>query len=83
MAIVKTTISIDEAIFRQAEEVASLLKVSRSRAFALAMEDFARRQENRRLLEKINASYDDTPDPEEDKRLRAAQRSFLKVADKW
>ena len=83
MAIVKTTISIDEAIFRQAEEVASLLKVSRSRAFALAMEDFAKRQENRRLLEKINASYDDTPDPEEDKRLRAAQRSFLKVADKW
>jgi len=83
MAVVKTAISIDEAIFRQAEEIAGILNVSRSRAFALAMEDFARRQANKALLEKINASYDDTPDPEEDRHLKAAQRSFLKVADKW
>lgn len=83
MAIVKTAISIDEAIFRQAEEVAGLLKVSRSRAFALAMEDFAKRQENRRLLEQINAAYDDTPDPEEQARLRSAQRLHRKIVDTW
>lgn len=83
MAIVKTAISLDQELFAQVEELAASLKVSRSRVFALAAKDYLRRQENQRLLEKINAAYDDTPDPEENKRLKAAQKSFLKVADKW
>lgn len=83
MAIVKTAISLDQELFAQVEELAASLKVSRSRVFALAAKDYLRRQENQRLLEKINAAYDDTPDLEEDKHLKAARKSFLKVADKW
>ena len=79
----KKAILVDETVFQQAEEIARLLNVSRGHALAVALKDYLRRQENLALLESINASYDDTPDPEEDTHLRAAQRSFLKVADKW
>lgn len=83
MAIVKTAISLEQELFQRANTLACSLKVSRSRIVALALEDYLRRQENIALLERINASYDDTPDLEEEKHLRAAQRSFLKIADKW
>jgi metal-responsive CopG/Arc/MetJ family transcriptional regulator len=83
MPTVKTAISLEQDLFSRAEEFASSQKLSRSRVVSLALEEYLRRQENLALLEKINASYDDTPDPEEEKHLRAAQRSFLKVADKW
>ena len=83
MAIVKTAISLDQELYAQVEELAASLKVSRSRVFALAAQDYLRRQENKQLLEQINAAYDDAPDPEEDKHLKAAQKSFLKAVDKW
>jgi metal-responsive CopG/Arc/MetJ family transcriptional regulator len=83
MPNIKTAISLEQNLFKQANELASSMKVSRSRVVALALEEYLRRQENLALLEKINASYDDTPDPEEEKHLKAAQRSFLKVADRW
>ena len=57
MPTIKTAISIDENIFRQAEEVASLLKVSRSRAFAMAMEEFAKRQKNEQITRQLNEAY--------------------------
>lgn len=41
------------------------------------------RQENLALLEEINGAYDDTPDPENEKGLKASQRAFVKVLDKW
>ncbi len=83
MPSVKTAISLERNLFLRAEEFANSQKVSRSRVVALALEEYLRRQENLALLERINASYDDTPDPEEEKHLKAAQRSFLKVADRW
>lgn len=83
MPNIKTAISLDQGLFEQVDELACSLKVSRSRVFALAIEDYLRRQENRKLLERINAAYDDTPDLEEDRQLKAAQRSFRKVLDQW
>ncbi len=83
MAIVKTAISLDQELFAQVEELAASLKVSRSRVFALAAKDYLRRQENQRLLEQINAAYDETPDLEEQARLRSAQRLHRKVVDEW
>ncbi len=70
-------------MFLRAEEFAHSQKLSRSRVVALALEDYLRRQENIALLERINTSYDDTPDPDEEKHLKAAQRSFRKVLHEW
>ncbi len=83
MPSIKTAISLEQNLFLRAEEFANSQKVSRSHVVALALEEYLRRQENLALLERINASYDDMPDPEEEKHLKAAQKSFLKVADRW
>ncbi len=84
MAIVKTAISIDEAIFRQAEEVAGILNVSRSRAFALAMQDFAKRQRSEQITRQINEAYTseaESEDREIVRRMRSAYRP--RVETEW
>lgn len=65
MANVKTAVSLEESLFEQAEMVAREMQVSRSRFFALALRDYIDRRENRKLLERINAAYEDGLDPAE------------------
>ena len=65
MQTVKTAISIQEGLFEQAETLARQMKISRSRLFVLALEDYIRRQQDRELLAKINAAYADEPDAAE------------------
>ena len=65
MANVKTAVSLQKSLFEQADTLANEMKISRSRLFALALEDFIRRSQNQKLLEQINAAYEDTSDPEE------------------
>jgi hypothetical protein len=66
MATVKTAISLEDSLFKEVEALAKKMKVSRSRLFALALEEFLRRHQNQQLLEQLNAAYDDAPDPEEE-----------------
>ena len=73
MENIKTAISIRKSLFEQAETLAHKMKVSRSRLFVIALEDFIREQENRELLEKINAVYADKSD-ESEKTLRSKSR---------
>ncbi len=65
MQNVKTAISIQKSLFEQAEALADKMKVSRSRLFGLAMEDYLSHQRNRELLAQINSAYADEPDPAE------------------
>ena len=73
MENVKTAISINKSLFVQANALARKLKVSRSRLFVIALEDFIREQENRELLQKINTVFADEPD-ETEKVLRSKTR---------
>ena len=80
MANVKTAISIQQSLFEQAEALARELHISRSRLFALAVEDFMQRHENQRLLERINDAYADTTTPDEQallRRMRRQQRQMV------
>ncbi len=74
METIKTAISIRKPLFQQAEGMARKLKVSRSRLFVIALEDFLARQQNRELYERVNAAYADEPD-EEEKRLSRKRRA--------
>ena len=65
MQTVKTAISIQESLFEQAETLARQMKISRSRLFVLALEDYIRRQQDRELFAQINAAYADEPDAAE------------------
>lgn len=80
MGTIKTAISLQQSLFDQAEDLAHQMKISRSRLFVLALEEFIRRQQNRELLTQINAAYDDEPDPTEvalRRHLRATHRRLL------
>jgi metal-responsive CopG/Arc/MetJ family transcriptional regulator len=65
MQAVKTAVSLDKNIFDQAETLAQTLKVSRSKLYSIALQDFFEHQKNRELLAQINAVYDDGSDATE------------------
>jgi metal-responsive CopG/Arc/MetJ family transcriptional regulator len=84
MANIKTAISIDKPLFEQVDDLAHELNTSRSRIFALAATEFIQRHKNLKLLEAINAAYDDFPD-EKEASLQSAMRSrhLNMVQDQW
>jgi hypothetical protein len=65
MANVKTAISLQEELFLQAEAAAHEMNISRSRLVALALEEFIRARENRKLAEQIDAAYGEGLDDDE------------------
>ena len=81
MANVKTAISLQKSLFEQVEALADKMKISRSRVFAIAVEDFVRRHQNRRLLERINAAYEDTSDSAEQVLQRRMRRHHRRLVE--
>ncbi len=79
MSSVKTAISLDQSLFEQAETLAQEMRLSRSRLFVLALEDFIRRHQNRQLQAQINAAYEQEPDPAEIARLRGMRQYHRQV----
>jgi hypothetical protein len=73
MAHVKTAISLDESLFREAEDWAGKLGVTRSQLFARAVEEYVRRHENEELLRRLNEAHSDGPEEEDEKALRHGQ----------
>lgn len=72
MANIKTAISLQKALFEQVETLARDMKVSRSRVFVLALENFIRDYQDKQLFEKINKAFDEAP-PDKTERLRLHQ----------
>ena len=82
MANVKTAISLQESLFAQAESLEHDLNVSRSRLFVLALENFIREYQDRKLFEQINAAYDsDEVDEAEQERLRQSTRQYRRLVE--
>jgi len=81
MAHIKTAVSLQEDLFEQVETLASEMKISRSRLFALALEEFLRRHQNQQLLEQINAAYDEAPDPSEQALQRRMRRQHRQIVE--
>lgn len=81
MAQVKTAISLDPSLFEQVEILARKMKISRSRLFAMALEDFLRHCESEQVLQEINAAYQDGPDTAEPVRRQGMQRLHRKLVE--
>lgn len=81
MAHIKTAISLREDLFEQVETLASEMKISRSRLFALALEEFLQRYQSQQLLERINAAYDEAPDPSEQALQRRMRRQHRQIVE--
>ncbi len=75
MAQVKTSIFIQEFLFKEADALARQMKISLSQLFTLAIKEFIQEHRNCQLLEQINKAYSDEPAPEE-KKLLSMQKSY-------
>ena len=85
MATVKTAISMPEGLFKELEAAAEEMQLSRSKVFALAVKEFLRERENRRMLEQLNRVYGVEPD-EEERNLAKAMKTRLRrltAQEKW
>lgn len=81
MAQIKTAISLKDSLLEQADKLASKLEISRSRFFSLAVEAYIQSLENRKLLEDLNAAYQDEADSKEQnhlKQMKSKQRKLVK-----
>ncbi len=83
MSHIKTAISLEKFLFQQVEETAADLHISRSRLFAMAVEEFIQRRRTRQLLDAINTAYADSPDEEEQQTVTAIKEYLPKVLDPW
>ncbi len=80
MANIKTAISLQKALFEQAESLAREKKVSRSRLFVMALEDYLRREENRKLAKQLAEVYGES-DPEQEALQRKMKRYHRRVVE--
>ncbi|MGO9120035.1 MAG: hypothetical protein ACLQPD_20775 [Desulfomonilaceae bacterium] len=81
MRTVKTAISIQRPLFERAEKLARQMKVSRSRLFVIALEEYIQRRQNRELLQQINAAYEDEPDAEEKALRRGVEQEHRRLVE--
>lgn len=66
----KTAISIDDGLLKEADETARRMGVSRSRLFALAVGDFLEHERRERMLLRLNEVYADGMEPAEKRLLK-------------
>ena len=80
----KTAISINDGLLREADETARLMRLSRSRLFTLAVGEFLKRQRREEMLLRLNEVYANAVDPA-DKRLVARIKNKLRptVKERW
>jgi len=81
MQAVKTAISIEKNLFDQAEKLARDMKVSRSKLFVIALQDFIEARKNKEMLAQINAAYADEPDAAELALRAKARRQHRRVVE--
>ncbi len=77
----KTAISIDDGLLREADETARSLGLTRSRLFAMAVGEFLQRQRREDMLLRLNEVYANDPEADEKRllnRIKAMVRPTVK-----
>jgi metal-responsive CopG/Arc/MetJ family transcriptional regulator len=84
MQAIKTAISVEKNLFDQADNLARTMKVSRSKLFVIALQDYIEHQKNKDMLAQINAAHADEPDTtEQTLRLISRQKHRRIVGGEW
>ena len=80
----KTAISIEDGLLQEADKTAQRMGLSRSRLFALAVQDFLQRQRQEQMLLRLNGVYASGSEPGDKlllKRIKAKVHSAVK--ERW
>ncbi|MCE5277366.1 MAG: hypothetical protein ABFD92_12130 [Planctomycetaceae bacterium] len=85
MATVKTAISLDEKLFRRANQTARKMKISRSRLIGLALRELLEHQRSREIIARLNEVYGEGLGEDEGAFLDAASRHMAELTrdEKW
>lgn len=78
----KTAISVEDSLMKQADNAARDLGVSRSALIAEALRDYLRQRRQASVSERLNRVYVDGPDPAERLLVRKL-RAKVPPLDKW
>ena len=81
MPTVKTAISVEATLFEEVEQVAHEMNVSRSRIFAMAMEEYLHRRNNLLMLRELDEAYATGPDDDEAAVLRQMRRQHRRSSE--
>ena len=79
---VKTAISLEKNLFNQVNQLANDLNVSRSKLFTLAVKDYLKKQENKKIFAQLNAAYSDSPGKEEKSISQAMQKKQRNIVER-
>jgi metal-responsive CopG/Arc/MetJ family transcriptional regulator len=80
----KTAISIDDGLLREADKTARLMGLSRSRLFAVAVGDFLQRQRRERMLRQLNKVYAAGMEPADAPLLKGIRDKVRRaVKERW
>jgi metal-responsive CopG/Arc/MetJ family transcriptional regulator len=82
MTTVKTAISIQDSLYVRAESLANEMKISRSKLFTLAIEEYLRQHRNQQLLQSLNEAYGDGLDQSEESMLHGMRRHQRRLLEK-
>lgn len=81
----KTAISIPDSLFRDVDEIAAELHISRSQLFADAAREYVEKARNKKILASINAAYADS-EAGQDAKIRSSGKDYYARHhgdDKW
>ena len=74
----KTAISIPDEIFKEVERFAKEHNYSRSEVFVIAVKEFMKKLESKKLLDLLNEIYSDIETPEDVTLRRKAMRHYAR-----
>lgn len=84
MAKIKTTISLEESLFEEANELAQEMDIPRSHLFSTAVAQFVVRYQNQKMLEALNEVYQDGSDVSEQQLLREVKPKYRQLlGNEW
>jgi metal-responsive CopG/Arc/MetJ family transcriptional regulator len=84
MSSVKTAISIEDSLLQKVDSLSRKLKIPRSRLFAMAIDNFIKNYQNRKLFDAINAAYNDSLSSAEKRTLQTMKKKYQKlVNEEW
>jgi metal-responsive CopG/Arc/MetJ family transcriptional regulator len=80
----KTAISINDGLLREADKTARRMGLSRSRLFAVAVGDFLQRQRRERMLRQLNEVYAAGMEPADAPLLKGIRDKVRRgVKERW
>jgi metal-responsive CopG/Arc/MetJ family transcriptional regulator len=81
METIKTAISLQKSLYKETDELAKQLKLSRSKIISLALEEYILLHRNRKLLEQLNEAYADQAPVEEVEILGGMRKQQKKLTE--